>query len=478
MLGFVGVASTAGAIVKCTTPDSLCRGNPCVIGQIEVASPCVLDFGARKLVIGGALKVPNGGTLDLTADDIEVRRAIVGRHAKPFEGIGSKITLTAHDDILVGWRIDASARSVPGEISLIAGGDIVLQAPVRAAANGPNPNAAGGSITIDAGGQVVAIGRARIRAEGAASTAGGTVSISAVQSVNLLNRVGADGRTGGSIAIISQRGNVSTTLPLSARGRFGDGGSIALFAATGVLTVRDRVDAEGTGAGGSAFLVGNRSFTNVGQVRAGGGLMGGVGGQVVIASNGAVSVQDTLYADGSHGGSIQVLSTAGSVHTLAPLLADGKTGTGGTVQISSGTTTTVDQAVDADGGLRGGNIAVLGPTVTVTDHGSLSARGDTGGSIAVDGGSIAIEVGAKVLADGDLPGGTIHFDATAGDLTLSGDFRARGATGGSIQGSAARALLANGAFAARGNGCIGLSAGTLLDIASGDFDVPVVTSCP
>ena len=146
------LALPARALVSCANPDNLCRGNPCVTGQIEVVSPCVVDFGDRTLVIHGTLKVPNNGVLSLKAGNIDVRRAIVGRHARRFESGGADITLTATRDLNVRWRIDVSARTNPGSIHLVAGGNVRLFAPVRAATSGPEPTASGGSVTIQAGG--------------------------------------------------------------------------------------------------------------------------------------------------------------------------------------------------------------------------------------------------------------------------------------------------------------------------------------
>ena len=92
-------------------------------------------------------------------------------------------------------------------------------------------------------------------------------------------------------------------------------------------------------------------------------------------------------------------------------------------------------------------------------------------------GYVAVQVGARILVDGTQPSGRIKLDATAGDLTLSGRFRARGRAG-SIEGSATRGVFADGEFEADGDGCIGLSAGTTLDTTGSMFDIPVMTSCP
>lgn len=473
---WLALAAPALAI-KCTTPDDLCTGDPCVIRQVEVATPCVLDFGDRTLVVGGTLTVPNGGRLSLRARDIDVRRAIVGRHATPFRGAGATIALAASGDIFVRWRIDASGRTAPGSISLDAGGDVQLLAPVRAASNGPNPTAPGGSIVVTAGGRIVASGRARLRAEGRSTTAGGTIALSAGTGVRLDNRIGADGRDGGSVTLLTIDGDITTSRELSADGLIGTGGSVVAFSRNGSVLLLDHVDAQGISGGGTIFAIGGKVVSAAGHLRARANPSMGSGGVVVVSAATLVRLADTVYADGARGGSIQVVSTGGDLRTIAPMLAGGVNGDGGRIILGAAHGMIVDSQCNADGRTRGGDIEVSGDAVTIDNRGELFARGATGGTVTVTGDAVAVDPAARVLVDGDQPSGRIRLDATAGDLTLSGRFRARGA-GGRIEGSAARGVYADGEFEAAGGGCIGLMAGTTLDTSGGSFDVPVTTSCP
>jgi hypothetical protein len=483
---FVLVALAAAAVlsarpahaVSCANPDYLCRGNPCVTGRIEVQSPCVVDFGDRTLVIGGTLKVPNGGVLSLKAGAIDVRRAIVGRHASPFSGAGAKITLTATRDIAVHWRVDASARTVPGSIQLSAGGNIDLLAPVRAATNGPEPVAGGGLVAIDAGGRLVAIKRARIRAHGATNTPGGQVLLNGMRGVSLQNRVTVRGSAGGNIGVSSGAGSVFVAERLDAVGSSGDGGAATIIALGGTVTLYDQVNAEGLAHGGSIALLSNGPITTNAALRAGSTILAGAGGSVLVASNGGVLVGDVVYADGASGGLITVSSQSGTARISAPLVATGNRTVGGSVLLSGGVSAVVESSVDTDGAAQGGSIGVSGKLVALNFHGGLFARGKTGGRIDLNGAAVTIPFGARVQVDGDVPGGTITLAATDGDLLLGGDFRARGRTGGRIEGTASGDVIADGEFAARGNGCISLSAGSRLDISGGAFDVPVVDHCP
>jgi hypothetical protein len=472
---WLALAPAAAHAIKCTKPDDLCTGDPCVIRQVEVASPCVLDFGDRTLVIGGTVSVPNGGTLQLSARDIDVRRAIIGRHATPFVGAGGTIILSATDDIIVRWRIVASGRTAAGRISLDAGGDVRLMAPLRAAANGTNPTAPGGRISITAGGKIIASRRARIRVEGAAATAGGSVALAAGRGVQLDNRIGADGRDGGSIAITSETGDIVSGRQVSASGLLGSGGSIAVFARSGSVFLLDDVHAQGSTGGGAIYVIGGTAVTANGHLRARGSSLGGKGGTVLASGGTAVRLLETIYADGASGGSVQIVSGA-DLTTIAPVLADGANGPGGSVTLMAAGVMTVDNECDVDGRTQGGRIAVSGRTVTLDHRTELFARGATGGDIAVSGGAVTVTAPARLQVDGDVSSGRIRLDALAGDLTLSGRFRARG-RGGSIEGSAAGNVYADGQFEAAGAGCIGLS-GAALDTSGGMFDVPVMASCP
>ena len=467
----------AARAIKCTKPDDLCTGDPCVVRQVEVASPCTLDFGDRQLIIGGTVTVPNGGSLTLKARDIDVRRAIIGRHATPFAGAGASVHLIAADDIVVRWRIDVSGRIAPGRIALDAGGDVQLLAPLRAASNGSSPTAPGGAIAVSAGARITASGRARLRAEGASGTAGGSITLAAGSGARLENRIGADGRDGGSVAVTTRSGDIVASRGLSAAGLLGSGGSVVAFSQSGSVLVLDNIDAQGVSSGGTIFVIAGRLISATGLLRARANPAMGTGGTVVVSGGTTVNLLDTVSADGATGGTIQVISTQGALRTTEPLLADGANGAGGRVVVSAALDITVASTFDADGRTRGGDIDVNGRTVTIADRAALFARGATGGLVTVSGGSVAVDAGARFLVDGDQPSGRIVLDATAGDLTLSGHFRARG-RGGRIEGSATRGVHANGAFEADGDGCIGLMAGTTLDVSGGTFDVPVMTSCP
>jgi hypothetical protein len=487
-----GLAATCAAIVvlfmampahadpvSCANPDNLCRGNPCVTGSLEVISPCVVDFGERSLVIKGTLRAPAGGVLSLKAGSIEVRHPIIGRYGRR-QAAGASIKLQATHGMLVRWNIDASARTSPGKIELIAGGNISLLAPLRAAARGPAPIASGGSITVDSGGVLTTVIGARIRATGASTTDGGEVTLKAVNGIQLQSRIRANGVSGGRVALQSSAGNVVLTRPLDVSGSTRSGGSASLNATAGNVTVYDRIDAQGPTQGGTINLSSGGVLTAASTLRADSNTRHGPGGTVTAVSGGDLNLQEAVLADGYNGGSVLVSSRSGNTRIDGLILVAGSKGVGGTVFVSGGLSTLIANTIDADGETDGGAIHVSGgDSIALTPAGGLYARGGNGGSITAAAAAVTVPTGARVLVDGDLPGGSISFDASGGDLVLEGDFRARGHTGGRIEGSASGDVVANGDFSARGSGgCIALMAGSTLDISDGLFDVPVVEMCP
>jgi hypothetical protein len=60
------VTTAARAQVDCSDADNLCTGDPCVIGDVVVDAPCVVDFSPRALVIGGTVTCATCGTLSLS----------------------------------------------------------------------------------------------------------------------------------------------------------------------------------------------------------------------------------------------------------------------------------------------------------------------------------------------------------------------------------------------------------------------------
>jgi hypothetical protein len=325
---------------------------------------------------------------------------------------------------------------------------------------------------MEAGGRIDAVGRARIRVEGDVDTAGGEVHLTGARGVSLHNKIKADGASGGSVTIATRNGDVLIGQNVSAAGDGGAGGTVSVTAVGGRLTMVDHVDTDGVSAGGNIILVGGGDVITFGDLRARG--PAGDGGTIVAASNANILTNETLYAGGRRGGQISLVSSFGTVRTQGPLLAAGDLLEGGNVGIVGSDGVVIGSVVNADGKQVGGEINVFGFDVRVANRGDLFARGTAGGRVSLRGASVAVDMGARVLVDGET--GSIRLAATEGDLTLSGDFRARGPGGGRIEAEAVGTLRADGEFESS-RGCIALS-GADIDVSGGMFDAPIVDECP
>jgi hypothetical protein len=206
-----GATARALTSVDCDTPDDFCTGDPCVTADnIEITVPaCVLDFGARALVLAKVVFVPNDGTLSLTAGSIEVDRRIDGQHVDATEGDGADISLIATGNITLKGRVDAAGRTTTGAIVLDAGGDIDLRDQVRSRAKGHSATATGGTVTIEADGTVTSVKKGKVDVRGKRNhTPAGQATISGQAGVSLGGQVDVRGNPGGSAVISSSLGDV------------------------------------------------------------------------------------------------------------------------------------------------------------------------------------------------------------------------------------------------------------------------------
>src|SRR5262245_663142 len=78
------LVSPAYADVSCSPPDNLCTGDPCIIQDVTVQSPCVVDFRPRAVQVRGRLRLPDAGVLDLKAGTLQVTASgtINGEHTE------------------------------------------------------------------------------------------------------------------------------------------------------------------------------------------------------------------------------------------------------------------------------------------------------------------------------------------------------------------------------------------------------------
>lgn len=422
--GLLTTTAQATLQVDCDSPDDFCTGSPCVtVETIEVvAASCVLDFGARPLLLDHRITVADGGVLSLTAGSISVGNTINGRHVTNSAGNGAHISLVAAGDIVVDRPIDVSGRATNGSLLIDAGGNLFVNARLRARARGSGATASGGAVTLLSAGAIAAPKKGRIEVRGRKNdTAAGVVSIAGQGDVTLAGRIEARGTPAGTVTVSSASGDVSLLEEIRANGENAAGGTVLLSAA-GNLVTGNRLTVAGQDAPAGTILADAGGSVSLAMAYA----RGGVGG-TVAATAADVSVSTITVRGTSQAGSIALTSTAGSV-----------------------TATRLDGRAGGDGGQV-----------------SIDASGD-----------VALE---DASLDGGTTGGALHVTA-GGDIELgesaSAQFDVQGATGGTIEAAAAGNLTARGTLLAATGGCIGLSAGLVLDTSAASIDVPLTPACP
>lgn len=465
VVGFLLFGSLAHAQVDCDTPDDLCAGDPCVVGAALVASPCVVDFGARTLVIAGRLRMPSNGELDLSAETIRIEGSIENLRPSGLPAGGPSITLDADDDIELTGRIRLAGRSgslLPGQVTLDAGDDLTVRGGLTASTSPTtvlyratagdlsfrgkvNPSRDGAAITFESGGATDLHGSLR-RLEDITVVAGGSVDLQGSVTPRLSLQVEAGGavtldspiRSLGADISLHGDGGVSVTKPLYVIPLFVFDGTLEFESANGNVTITKPIRA-------SEIAI-------------------SAGADVVL--DGAISASPPARS----GGTITIASTGGDVLVTDRLRAQSGDGT---------------QPGDGAGGHIDIVAADLVSIVADVHVNAFPGRaGAPGGTLEIDAARIVI-ADARFDADGDTPGPDFpsapaagaRLTSTSGEISLDGIFQARGGPS-VIQADAATNLTATGIFQVAPDGCVGLSAGGTLNASGATFDVPFVPTCP
>jgi hypothetical protein len=481
----VGLARAGAALaqVSCADPDNLCTGDPCVIPSMEVADPCVVDFGPRTVIVAGTLRPPPDGTVSLTAGAIDVQ----GRIVHPLAFFGST-SLIATNDIAINGAITGAGFS-DRILTIDAGGNINTAKPITGM----------GTVILDAGG-TVNVGRpirlTRAITDGAISlTAGADItvggSLRAVRGIpSQVDDAVVDLQAGGDITLTAPIvAGYRATIELDAVGDIdlqkgikglGFVGTLTRLTAGGTLTVGGPIlnpgqDAILQGADGvimhrsvKGFGFGARSLeisSSMGGVTID-GLTQAHHTEVLVSASADVLVNANMDVRGSGNRFVVFSSTLGDVSLNAPLLVR---------HDSPPLSARVDVIVSAAG------------TVFVNeDIDASGVRGELGagraGAIRIEAPDVQVAPGVILDVHGVNAGGELRLASTVGSMALGARFFAHGldGEGGIIEAVAAADLTANGTFKSAGtpDGCIALSAGGTLDTSGGLFDVPPVADCP
>jgi hypothetical protein len=355
------IATSVHAQVDCSNPDNLCTGDPCTIQSLEVASPCVVDFGARSLVVAGILRFPESGVLSLDAGSILVLGQIRSRN--PGNPPPSQLTLRSDGNLEVRGPIDMRFR---GEVVLEAGTDVILDAGV---------NARNGTLTVDAVGSLTTTkilrantvtlrGGDTLEIGGAVKATDG-ITAETTGSLNVLRRLVAKTTSGfaGNVVLRGQAGvtigaPILTSRPLQ-------GGDVEVTSSAGDIIIASPVDASGRG-----------------------------GGDIVVAAAGGVTVQRSLVARSKR--------------------AD----PGGNIRIDAASSA-VSAVLNASGPAAAGNIRLNATSGNLTLGGALLATGAVGGVIeAVAAADLTADASFRAVAGGCIAlaaGGTLDTTGASFD---------------------------------------------------------------
>jgi hypothetical protein len=316
-------ASPGVAQVDCSNPNNLCTGDPCVIPSVEVASPCVADFGARALVILGPLRVPDDGLLSLTARTVSVTGKIAD-FSDDGTGAAEAVTLSAAEDITVsGSILHRGIGDNDGfDTTLIAGTHVTISGRI---------SLSGGDLRIDAAdgillSRTIASSRSRIT-----MTAGGDVGVFASLRKSWDVSIDAGGtvwlqrslvtRNAGTIEI---RGAAGVRVLRPIRAFLAD---VIIDSSAGDVVVQGPISVVGGSAFTPAFAIGGVEVTAAGAVLIFRDINASApfsltGGTIRLVGNSVeLSSRARLRANGPDGGEIRIKSTGGDVVLGGPLVA-------------------------------------------------------------------------------------------------------------------------------------------------------------
>ena len=323
--------------------------------------------------------------------------------------------------------------------------------------------------------------------------------------VQIAGRVFADGAPGGNVQVTSSAGSVTLDKDLRIGG---SGGSAVVSGATGVVlndvirsSTRDAVGANVTigSSNGDVSIFPASRYAGVN----GGSLLivaplgtvtpykkisvkGKVNGGSIAINAATIALVDNCDARGTQGdgGTVQLAATTLLSLNDADADASGK-GNGGIIQLladpASGNVTADRSTLEAAGGTgTGGQVVVSAPAGTVSLKGrvDVGSKGAAAGDVQIDG--VAISLGPKFNIDADnrTTGGEIRINQSgAGTLLMTGGtFDA--SEGGVIEALAPACSLTVVGRLLVGPGCIGLSAGLILNTSGAITDAPIAASCP
>ena len=250
----LALAALPARLVFATVASDLCPAtvDPCVVSTAKAVAPgSTLDLGSRALDVraGGSLSV-SSGLMTILAGSVRVESGGALLGSSP-QATGASIKVMTSGDIRVetgangAGTIDVSADLNPGEIDLLAHGNVVLAGSINTSAN--NAQGDGGVVNVSADRNVSVTGP--IAAGAGLAGLGGEITVRAGGTLTTSAIVRADGGDGGDVELDALGGDITTGADVnaSAGGSIGDGGTVTVIA-SGNVTVNGNYVLPGAGS--------------------------------------------------------------------------------------------------------------------------------------------------------------------------------------------------------------------------------------
>lgn len=434
------LALAAARAARADTCPFRLTGTNCVVDSDTTVFPVtpVIDIGDLNL------KVRNGATLSIGASVtaaanltikagsffMEPSAAVVVKPDSAGHG-GHLAVITTRDITLdtLGTHaatIDATASDTGGHIELTAGGDVLIQGPIKA----PGVPGSGGEIDVTAQGAVTVKGTGLIQVPGGSQGIGGSVTIIGGGPVLLDSSIDATGTISGGSLDLESGADFTTTANAPLLLSSVDSGGDVLFDVRGSVTINAKIDQSGQagvdfgGTGGELDMYVDGDITFNAPIDDSGTPPDGAGGLLDIEAGGSIIQNATApitsaAGDGEDSGGGEVdFSAEKDIFVGAPIDVSGGGFGGGTIDIESKGTTTIAAEQNADGD-DAGDITFIGLTVQVqaSTHAKALASDGTGGTISVAGCTLGVPPGGSLDMTGSASGALLQ---ASGLLTIGG----------------------------------------------------------
>lgn len=370
-------------------------------GQLK-ANANVYVINPNGIVIGANGVIDVGGnavlsTLDIDDDDFLNGGAnrFYGDSTTGVTNFGT-INSAGGDVVLMGGFVDNQGQigALNGTVAIGSGGDILLE------------EGAGSKISVRGSSDYTGTGinnSGSIRGASAELKAHGNVYALAINNGGAIRANGAT-RSNGRVRLTASGGSSNINLGQNSTisARIGsDGGDVEVNAGQGEVTVAGRIEANGTGNGGTVAVVGNSVVqTETAVIDTSGGDQGGF---VALDAADTMSVAGTIRSEGNFGAGGEVAVTGRSIviNDTANISADGTTA-GGRLRIGG-------DFQGRDTGLREAD------SMLVEEGASLTADSDEG-----DGGKVIVWANEDTIFMGDASAKARGAVGNGGLIEVSG----------------------------------------------------------